>query len=124
MANIMTNFPWKRLWKVGKPFWVSEKRYIALLHLFGVVSLLAANSAVAIYINFTAGRFTTAFESKNLSSFHTYLMLYVLAFVVGNADSGDVRVSAHSSSTSLASVAIFIDVQLVLLESGLLQANA
>ena len=86
MDNIITSFPWRRLWKVGKPFWVSDQRYNALLHLGGVLALLATNSLAAYFVNIYAGRWTTSFESKNIPDFYLYLCIYAGAIVVGRTN--------------------------------------
>jgi len=86
MTNIMTNFPWRRLWKVGKPFWVSEQRLTALLHLGGVLALLGTNSIAAYFTNIVAGRWTTAFEAKDQPNFYYFLLIYVGVIVVGRTN--------------------------------------
>ncbi len=76
MDNIMTSFPWRRLWKVGKPFWVSDQRFSALLHLGGVLTLMGTNAIAAYFTNIYIGLWTTSFESKNQPEFYYYLMIY------------------------------------------------
>lgn len=82
MTNNLNRLPWKRLWKVGKPFWVSEKRNVALLHLLAVLALLAANSALLVFISRTSGHFMTAIEQRSVPEFYRYLALYAGALVV------------------------------------------
>lgn len=80
--NGLKGLPWRRLWKVGKPFWVSEKRNVALLHLFAVLALLSANTALFVFINRTAGHFMTAIEQRSVPQFYHYLLVYAGALVV------------------------------------------
>ena len=82
----MTSFPWRRLWKVGKPFWVSDQRFSALLHLGGVLALLGTNSIAAYFTNIVAGRWTTAFEAKNQPDFYFYLLIYAGVIIVGKTN--------------------------------------
>jgi beta-glucosidase len=82
MTKDLNGLPWRRLWKVGKPFWVSEKRNIALLHLLGVLTLLGANTALMVFINHTAGAFMTAIEQRSVPQFYHYLMIYAGALIV------------------------------------------
>jgi ABC-type uncharacterized transport system fused permease/ATPase subunit len=62
MPNALTGLPWKRLWRIGKPFWVSNKRNPGVFLLLGVLALLSANAGVMVFINKTAGQFMTAIE--------------------------------------------------------------
>ena len=75
MKNALTSLPWKRLYRIGKPFWVSEKRISAILHLVAVLGLLSANAWVMVYMNSTAGHFMTAIEQRNNADFTHYLMM-------------------------------------------------
>lgn len=78
----MTPSTFTRLWKVGKPFWTSERRWTALAYLIAVLVLLTANAGVSVYVNMTAGRFMTAIEQRSVSDFYYYLALYAGALVV------------------------------------------
>lgn len=78
MKNALTSLPWKRLYRIGKPFWVSEKRISAILHLVAVLGLLSANAWVMVYMNSTAGHFMTAIEQRNNADFTHYLMMSAL----------------------------------------------
>jgi len=77
----MTPSTFTRLWKVGKPFWTSERRWTALAYLIAVLVLLTANAGVSVYVNMTAGRFMTAIEQRSVSDFYYYLALYAGALV-------------------------------------------
>ncbi len=68
----------KRLYRIGKPFWVSEKRNSAILHLVAVLALLFVNAKVMVYMNSTAGDFMTAIEQRNSANFTHYLMMSAL----------------------------------------------
>ncbi len=78
MKNALTSLPWKRLYRIGKPFWVSDKRISAILHLVAVLGLLSANAWVMVYMNSTAGHFMTAIEQRNDADFQHYLMMSAL----------------------------------------------
>jgi putative ATP-binding cassette transporter len=78
MKNALKAVPWKRLYRIGKPFWVSEKRIAAILHLVAVLGLLSANAWVMVYMNSTAGHFMTAIEQRNDADFRHYLMMSAL----------------------------------------------
>lgn len=82
MKSANTALPWRRLWKIGRPFWVSEKRNIAMLHLVAVLILLSANALLAVFVNYTAGHFMTAIEQKSITEFYHYLLVYIGAFLV------------------------------------------
>lgn len=77
----MVSLPWKRLYKIGKPFWVSDMKWIALAHLAGVLLLMFANTAMALYVNKTAGAFFTSIEQRSTVHFYHYLLLYVGAIL-------------------------------------------
>ena len=78
MKNALTGLPWRRLYRIGKPFWVSEKCVPALLHLVGVLCLLFGNAWVMVYMNSTAGHFMTSIEQRNDADFHHYLIMSAL----------------------------------------------
>ncbi|MBS2008761.1 MAG: hypothetical protein JST01_17055 [Cyanobacteria bacterium SZAS TMP-1] len=81
MNNILLDMPWRRLIRVGKPFWTSSKSKVGLAHLVSILVLLAAKAVVAVFINQNAGHFMTAIEQKNLGSFYLYLVLSILAIL-------------------------------------------
>lgn len=76
MKNLM-GLPWKRLYKIGKPFWVSNQKWIALAHLAALLVLLYANAELAKYASVIANRFMTAFEQRNQAGFDHNLWVYV-----------------------------------------------
>lgn len=80
--KISQALPWKRLWNVGKLFWVSDMRWIALAHLVGVLVLLTANAGISVFVNQTAGKFMTAIEQRSIPDFYHFLMVYAGALVV------------------------------------------
>ncbi len=82
MNSLLALLPWRRLLKVGKPFWTSEKRGVAFAHLVAIMSLLALNAAVAVFVNQTAGHFMTAVETRSLPDFYFYLFCAVAAILV------------------------------------------
>lgn len=77
MNNILTVMPWRRLVRVGKPFWVSNKSETGFIYLAVVLLLLMAKTYVAVFIVHTAGNFMTAIEQKSLGNVYWYLILSV-----------------------------------------------
>lgn len=82
MNNILTAMPWRRLAKIGKPFWVSEKNSVGFTNLGLILTLMAAKAGVAVCINVTSGHFMTAMEQKSWSDFWLYLFLSILAILI------------------------------------------
>lgn len=78
MNNVLKIIPWRRLHRVGKPFWQSEMRAVGLTLLFVVLTLLGGNALVAIGINHTAGNFMTSIEMRSLPDFTLFLILYLV----------------------------------------------
>lgn len=77
MNNLLKIIPWRRLIRVGKPFWQSEMRAAGFTHLFVVLSLLGGNAIVAIGINHTAGNFMTSIEMRSMPEFIVFLTVYL-----------------------------------------------
>lgn len=77
MNNLLKIIPWRRLIRVGKPFWQSEMRAAGFTHLFVVLSLLGGNALVAIGINHTAGNFMTSIEMRSMPEFIMFLTVYL-----------------------------------------------
>src|SRR6185437_558222 len=75
--NLREALPWRRLIKVGKPFWTSEKKWSALGRLALILVLMFANSYLGAYLVQTTGHFMTAVEARNMSDFWHYLMIWV-----------------------------------------------
>ncbi len=68
--NPMTDrIAWRRLYAVGKPFWVSEQRYKASAMLVAVLILLFVSSAVNVYIGKIAGETMTALQKQEVHAF-------------------------------------------------------
>lgn len=76
MKTFSNALPWKRLVKVGKPFWVSDQKWTGFMHLGLVLGLLAANAGVAYFINTTAGAWMQAIQQKDVNDFYYQLMWY------------------------------------------------
>jgi putative ATP-binding cassette transporter len=75
-------FPWGRLYRVGKLFWLSERKLTGLAHLAGVLTLLFVNAKIAVFISDTASAFMTSIEQRSVPLFYHYLMVYALALVL------------------------------------------
>ncbi len=68
--NPMTDrIAWRRLYAVGKPFWISEQRYKASAMLVAVLILLFVSSAVNVYIGKIAGETMTALQKQEVHAF-------------------------------------------------------
>ena len=80
-ASSTMSTTWKRLLRIGWPFWHTRKR-IAWGHLIFVVMLLFANGKLSVFINETAGAFMTGVERRSLTQFDNYLVIYVVALAV------------------------------------------
>ena len=76
MKTLANALPWKRLVKVGKPFWVSESKWTGFLHLGLVLGLLAANAGVAYFINRNAGEWMESIQLKKVDDFYYYTAVY------------------------------------------------
>lgn len=76
MKTLSNALPWKRLVKVGKPFWVSESKWTGFLHLGLVLGLLAANAGVAYFINRNAGAWMESIQLKKVDDFWYYTAIY------------------------------------------------
>lgn len=82
MTNVLLEMPWRRLIKVGKPYWVSNQARSAFARLAFILTLLGAKTAVAVFVNRTTGHFMTAIEQKDLTGFYLFFVLSVLAVLV------------------------------------------
>jgi putative ATP-binding cassette transporter len=76
-TKFLRGLPWKRLIKVGKPYWTSEKKWRALLNLSAVLVLMFANSYLGAFLVRTQGDFMTAVEHRNMPEFTHLLLVWV-----------------------------------------------
>ncbi len=60
----------RRLYQIGKPFWLSEKRWKALGVLITVLVLLFVSAHVSVYIGSQAGLSMTAYQLKHKHEFY------------------------------------------------------
>jgi putative ATP-binding cassette transporter len=74
--------PWKRLVKVGKPFWFSEKKWTAYGHLAAVLALMFANSYLGKFLVETQGDFMTAVEHRDVAAMRNLLMIWVPTILI------------------------------------------
>jgi putative ATP-binding cassette transporter len=80
--NDMTNsLTWKRLYAIAKPFWVSSQKGRGIALLVAVLVLLFGISAVNVYVNYIAGKFATALQSKDVGQYYVFLFSYAGALV-------------------------------------------
>jgi vitamin B12/bleomycin/antimicrobial peptide transport system ATP-binding/permease protein len=61
---------WRRLYTVGKPFWVSEQAVRASSMLLAVLVLLFVSSAMNVYLGKIAGEMMTALQRQEARDFH------------------------------------------------------
>lgn len=80
--NSLTGLPWKRLYKIGNPFWVSEMMWTALAHLASLLALLYMRAHLAKFTAETAAHFMTAFEKRHEDMFYHQLWIYVALLVL------------------------------------------
>ncbi len=80
--NSLTGLPWKRLYRIGKPFWVSDQKWIGLGHLAALLALLYARAHLAKYTSEVAAQFMTAFEKRHEDVFYHELWIYVALLVL------------------------------------------
>jgi putative ATP-binding cassette transporter len=79
---------WKRMWQVGKPFWVSDQRNVALLHLLGILALVAVTTFAGVYININNGHFMNAVGLLNREALEHSLFWWLgslVLFAMGKA---------------------------------------
>ncbi|MFA6213145.1 MAG: ATP-binding cassette domain-containing protein [Candidatus Obscuribacterales bacterium] len=83
--NDMTNsLTWKRLYAIAKPFWVSSQKGRGIALLVAVLVLLFGISAVNVYVNYIAGKFATALQSKDVGQYYVFLFSYAGALVLAS----------------------------------------
>lgn len=75
--NMLKQFPWKKLMRVGKPFWVSETRNVAYKRFFALLALIAGQTFVLLLINKTNGAFFTAIEKHSMWDYYLYMAIYI-----------------------------------------------
>jgi putative ATP-binding cassette transporter len=80
--NSLTGLPWKRLYKIGQPFWVSDQKWVGLGHLAALLALLYARAHLAKYTSEVAAQFMTAFEKRHEDIFYHHLLIYVALLVL------------------------------------------
>jgi len=77
-----TAIPWRLLIKVGKPFWVSEKKWTAYGHLAAILVLMFANSYLGKFLVETSGQFMTAVEQHDFARMQHLLIYWVAAILI------------------------------------------
>ncbi len=81
MNNMTNSLTWKRLYAIGKPFWVSSQKGRGIALLAAVLILLFGVSTVNVYVNYIAGRFATALQAKDVSQYYVLLFTYAGALI-------------------------------------------
>lgn len=81
--NPMTDkITWRRLYTVGKPFWVSELRWRASSMLLTVLVLLFVSSAINVYLGKTAGEMMTALQKQEAHEFRWAMTHFALVILL------------------------------------------
>lgn len=81
--NPMTDrITWRRLYTVGKPFWVSEQRLRAASMLLAVLALLFVSSAVNVYLGKVAGEMMTALQKQEAHEFRWAMTHFALVILL------------------------------------------
>ncbi|KAI3996994.1 hypothetical protein MKX01_021270 [Papaver californicum] len=73
----------RRLWKIGSPYWFSDDKVEARLRLAAVFVLTLATTGVSVGFTFIGRDFFNALAKKDQQQFTKQLLYYLLAFVGG-----------------------------------------
>lgn len=84
MKNLIVFLPWRRLIKVGSPYWVSGAKRSGLLYLMAIFAFLILNAGVSVFINKTVGNFMTSVEQRLIPSFYFYLFCWLGAIALAS----------------------------------------
>ena len=76
-ATAQGGFPGRKLIRVAKPFFTSEKKWMARTNLGIILALMFANNWIGAYIVQTQGHFMTAVEQRNMPNFEEFLLIWV-----------------------------------------------
>ncbi|KAI3863402.1 hypothetical protein MKX03_018706 [Papaver bracteatum] len=79
--GLQTRF--KRLCKVASPYWLSDDKVGAWLHLASVFALTLATTGISVGFNFLSRDFSNALANKDQQHFTKQLMYYLAAFAGG-----------------------------------------
>ncbi len=93
---------WRRLYTVGKPFWVSEQRWRASSMLLSVLLLLFVSSAVNVYLGRVAGEMMTALQKQEAHEFRWAMTHFALCHFACYTNHRLLPVSAHQACSSVA----------------------
>lgn len=72
---------WHRFWRIAKPYWLSEQRWVAGSLLSLLVLLLLGRTAFNVLFNQQSGEFTSALAAKDSSRFWHAMWVFGLALV-------------------------------------------
>jgi putative ATP-binding cassette transporter len=75
MSNILKDLPWRRLWKVGRPFWVSDQKVSAYINLFTVLALMCGNIFLQVAATYMAGKVARYIQIWDLPKIWLFLGL-------------------------------------------------
>ena len=69
---------WRRLWKLAKPYWVSDQKWVALGLLAGTLLLSGAVKGANVVFSYVNRDMMTALASKNAPEFfHSGLLILI-----------------------------------------------
>lgn len=72
----------KRLWRIVKPYWVSEKRWSAFLVLAMVTALMFASSSLSVFAGKIAGQVTTSMQKEDLHQWSIVMAICALVPII------------------------------------------
>jgi putative ATP-binding cassette transporter len=82
MKNILQDLPWRRLWKVGRPFWVSDQKVSAYINLFIVLGLMCANIFLQVIFNYLQGKLARSIQMWDLKAVTFFLLMSAVLIAV------------------------------------------
>ncbi len=80
--SILTELPWRRLIKIGRPFWVSNQKGTAYLHVFGIFALMGTNIGLDIVSNYVQGKVAKSIQHWDMPNITFYLGMSLLLVLV------------------------------------------
>lgn len=78
-----TRLTLRRLYVIGKPYWTGDARWGALMLVACVLGLAFAVSGFNLMVNYVAGKWMTAYVTKDVSTFYRMTALYFAVFCIG-----------------------------------------
>jgi len=73
---------WRRLWKLAKPYWVSERKWVALGLLAGTLLLNGSIKSASVVFSYVNRDMMTALAGKNSPEFYSAILLVLIYHAV------------------------------------------